>query len=79
MGIAVDRRGNPVIAGTTDSVGLPGTALSYRPANHGKKDAFVASFQLRHGARIRATYFGGASDDERGYDGGNGDGSAFLG
>jgi hypothetical protein len=70
-GIAVDRRGNPVVAGITDSVDLPGTALSYQPANHGKKDGFVASFQLRHGRRIRTTYFGGASDDESGYDGGN--------
>jgi hypothetical protein len=70
-GIAVDRRGNPVVAGITDSVDLPGTALSYQPANHGKKDGFVASFQLRNGRRIRTTYFGGASDDESGYDGGN--------
>ena len=70
-GIAVDPRGNPVVAGITDSLDLPGTAGSYQPVNRGKKDAFVASFQLRHGRRIRATYFGGASDDESGYDGGN--------
>ena len=69
-GIAVDRRGNPVVAGITDSVDLPGTARSYQQANRGKKDAFVASFQLRHGRRL-ATYFGGAADDEGGYDGGN--------
>jgi len=60
-GIAVDRRGNPVVGGITDSLDLPGTAESYQPTNHGNKDAFVASFQLRHGRRIRATYFGGSS------------------
>jgi Beta-propeller repeat len=70
-GIAVDRRGNPVVGGITDSLDLPGTAESYQPTNHGNKDAFVASFQLRHGRRIRATYFGGSSDDESGYDGGD--------
>jgi hypothetical protein len=57
-GVAVDRHGNPVVAGITDS-------------NHGKKDAFVASFEFRRGRGIRATYFGGAGDDESGYDGGN--------
>lgn len=70
-GIAVDRRGDPVVVGITDSIDLPGTAESYQPVNHGKKDAFVASLQLRHGRRIRTTYFGGSSDDESGYDGGN--------
>lgn len=70
-GIAIDRQGNPVVAGITDSVDLPGAVQSYQSANHGKKDAFVASFQVRHGRRVRTTYFGGASDDESGYDGGN--------
>ena len=42
-GIAVDPRGNPVVAGITDSLDLPGTAGSYQPVNRGKKDAFVAS------------------------------------
>jgi hypothetical protein len=48
----------------TDSLDIPGTVESYQPTNHGKKDAFVASFQLRHGRRVRATYFGDSSDDE---------------
>jgi len=62
-GIAVDRRGNPVVGGITNSLDLPGTAGSYQPTNHGHTDVFVASFQLRHGRRIRTTYFGGSSDD----------------
>lgn len=70
-GVAVDRQGNPVVAGITDSHDLPGTVQSYQPSNRGKKDAFVTSFQLRHGHRIRTTYFGGTSDDESGYDGAN--------
>lgn len=70
-GIAVDKKGNPVVAGITDSKDLPGTAGAYQPSNAGKKDAFLASFRGRRHRNIRATYFGGSGDDESGYDGGD--------
>lgn len=70
-GVAVDRQGNPVVTGTTESADLPGTSESYQPTNRGKKDAFVTTLHLRHNRRIRTTYLGGTSDDEIGYDGRN--------
>lgn len=70
-GITLDREGNPVVAGITDSTDLPSTSGAYQRANGGKKDAFLASFRGRHHRDILATYFGGSKDDESGYDGGN--------
>lgn len=70
-GIALDMRGNPVMAGITNSVDLPGATASYQPRNRGKRDAFIASIDMRHGREIRSTYFGGSNDDESGYDGGD--------
>src|SRR5947208_15293465 len=70
-GIAIDRSGNPVVAGITDSMDLPRTSGAYQHANGGKEDAFLASFRGRHLRDIRATYFGGSNDDESGYDGGD--------
>ena len=70
-GIAVDRSGNPVVAGTTDSTDLPGTTGSYQPRSHGKKDAFLASIHIRQHRQVRTTYLGGSKDDESAYDGGD--------
>ncbi|MFN0106309.1 MAG: SBBP repeat-containing protein [Bryobacteraceae bacterium] len=70
-GVVVDKRGDPTVAGTTDSTDLPGTTGSYQPSNRGKKDAFLASIRMRHRRQVRATYFGGANNDESGYDGGD--------
>jgi len=64
--IAIGRGGHPVITGITNSTNLPGTAGAYQSAIRGKKDAFIATFD---GRSFRATYFGGSSDDESGYDG----------
>ena len=70
-GIAVDRSGNPVVAGTTDSTDLPGTTGSYQPRNHGKKDAFLSSIHIRQHRQVRTTYLGGSKEDESAYDGGD--------
>lgn len=67
-GVTMDGRNNPVIAGITKSAALPGAAKGFQSRNGGKSDAFIAIF--RQGAVI-STYFGGAEDDESGYDGGN--------
>jgi hypothetical protein len=70
-GVAIDRDGNPVVAGITDSMDLPSISNAYQRASSGKKDAFLASFGGRHGKDVRATYFGGSNNDESGYDGGS--------
>jgi hypothetical protein len=70
-GIAIDKQGNPIVAGITDSEDLPRTTASYQPHKDGQRDAFLALFGGIDHRRIRATYFGGSSDDESGYDGGN--------
>ena len=70
-GIAVDRSGYPVVAGTTDSTDLPGTTGSYQPRNHGRKDAFLASIDIRQHRQVRTTYLGSSKDDESAYDGGD--------
>jgi hypothetical protein len=70
-GVAVSRSGNPVVGGITGSTDLPGTRGGYQQSRGGKKDAFLASFRGRDLRQIHATYFGGADDDEAGYDGGS--------
>jgi hypothetical protein len=68
-GVAVDRGGNPVIAGTTRSRDLPVAADAFQGASKGGADAFVARFQGAGYHEVRATYFGGSKDDSSGYDG----------
>jgi len=67
----MDKRGNAVVVGITDSEDLPGTTASYQAHKRGKRDAFVALFGGADHRRIRVTYLGGSSNDESGYDGGN--------
>ena len=68
-GVTVDRKGNPVVAGTTDSPDLPTTTGVFQPKSGGKLDAFIAKFEGLGYQTVRATYFGGAGDDSSGYDG----------
>ena len=70
-GIAIDKDGNIVTSGITDSTDLPGTSDAYQRSAGGKKDAFLASFRGPEEWKVKATYFGGSDDDESGYDGGN--------
>jgi len=65
-GISIGNRGDPVVAGITDSIDLPATSDAYQHANAGKKDAFLVAFGGRYHQEIRATYFGGSNDDESG-------------
>jgi hypothetical protein len=68
-GVTVDRRGNPVVAGTTDSNDLPSTGKTYQPSNKGGQDAFVTKFEGKGYRKVRSTYFGGTKDDFSGHDG----------
>jgi len=52
-GIALDRRGNPVVTGITDSSGLPGARSIFQTENNGKRDAFVATFLGRRHRKIQ--------------------------
>jgi uncharacterized protein (TIGR03437 family) len=65
--VALDSQGNVVIAGTTTSTDLPGTAGSYQP-NHAfgfsrNSDVFVAKFDPTGHTLLWATYLGGDADE----------------
>jgi Beta-propeller repeat len=68
-GVVVDNRGNPVVAGITNSTDLPTIESSYQRVNKGGLDAFVATFQGADYREVHSTYFGGSKDDSSGNDG----------
>jgi hypothetical protein len=68
-GVAVDRQGDPVVAGTTSSRDLPVAADAFQGVSKGGLDAFVARFRGTGYHEIRVTYFGGSKDDSSGFDG----------
>jgi hypothetical protein len=70
-GVALDRRGNPILAGITDSDDLSTTAAAPQRRRAGKSDAFVMKIS-RTGQRLQfSSYYGGAGLDNAGYDGQN--------
>jgi hypothetical protein len=81
-GITVDRRGNPIVAGKTDSKDLPTSVGAYQRTNKGGLDAFVAKFEGKGYRTVRSTYWGGTKDDFSGNDGDDlevdGEGSVWL-
>jgi hypothetical protein len=68
-GVTVDRSGNPIVAGTTDSKDLPISPGTFQRVNKGGKDAFLAKFEGKGYRKVRSTYFGGTKDDFSGADG----------
>jgi hypothetical protein len=63
-GVAVDVRGNAIVAGYTTSTNFPGTAGSHlQSANHGKADGFVAAIDPAGSAIVYSTYLGGSGQD----------------
>ncbi len=68
-GVAVDRTGAPIVAGTSDSRDLPASSNSFQKAAGGGADAFIARFDGSGYKTVRLTYFGGSQDDSAGYDG----------
>jgi len=68
-GVTVDQRGDPVVAGSTDSNDLPATAGAYQSTNKGGQDAFVAKFDGKGYRKVRSTYWGGSKNDLSGGDG----------
>jgi hypothetical protein len=67
--VTVDRLGNPIVAGTTDSKDLPNSSGGYQRTNKGGKDAFIAKFEGEDYRNVRSTYWGGSKDDLTGGDG----------
>jgi hypothetical protein len=70
-GVAVDSKGNPVLAGITDSDDLPTTPGAPQPRRAGKSDAFVVKLDGSGEHLLFSTFFGGTSLDQAGYDGQN--------
>jgi hypothetical protein len=68
-GVTVDKMGNPVVAGITNSNDLPTTSDAFQRTTSGGLDAFVAKFELPEYRAVSVTYFGGTKDDSSGYDG----------
>jgi hypothetical protein len=68
-GVAVDRMGNPVAAGITNSTDLPVSGNAFQRVAQGGLDAFVTKFEGPGYKTVSSTYFGGTKDDSSGYDG----------
>jgi hypothetical protein len=62
-GIAVDRRGQAFVAGTTGSIDFPTTKRAFQGENGGLRDAFVTKLNRRGSSLIYSTYLGGVGDD----------------
>jgi hypothetical protein len=70
-GISVDERGNPVVAGITESEDLPITTHAQQPRRLGQADAFLIKVNPLGQRLLFSTYYGGSGLDHAGYDGAN--------
>lgn len=68
-GVAVDRHGNPTVAGVTNSTDLPTSSKAFQHSLRGGKDVFIAKFYGPGYRKLSSTYFGGTRDDWSGADG----------
>ena len=62
--LAIDARGNVLVAGATISTNFPGTIGGVQPANGGSGDAFVARLSSSLATLMQATYLGGNGIDQ---------------
>lgn len=70
-GVAVDRAGNPIVAGVTGSEDFVTTARAFQRQRRGSVDAFVTKLD-RDGKRvIWSTYYGGSKENAEEYEGGS--------
>jgi hypothetical protein len=70
-GISVDRHGNPVVAGITESDDLAVTSDATQPRRRGQADAFLMKVNQSGQKLLFSTYYGGSGLDHAGYDGTN--------
>jgi Beta-propeller repeat len=68
-GIAIDRIGNPHLAGSTSSADFPVTAKAFQRQHGGGEDAFVTKFDAVGTRLLYSTYIGGEEEDAAGTDG----------
>jgi hypothetical protein len=62
-GIAVDRVGNALLTGFTESANFPTTAGAFQPALIGMTDAFVTKLDAAGSGLVYSTYLGGTGAD----------------
>ena len=62
--VAIDQSGDVIVAGSTYSVDLPGTAGGAQESFAGALDGFAASLAPDLGTLEKASYLGGGGDDE---------------
>ncbi len=70
-GVALDPKGDPIVAGITDSADLPTTPHSPQPRLAGKSDAFLMKLPSSGERLLFSTFYGGTGVDQAGYDGQN--------
>ncbi len=58
--VAVDRSGNPVVKGLTESADFPSSPLAFQPRLRGSVDAFVTKFSADGKRRLWSTFYGGS-------------------
>jgi hypothetical protein len=63
-GMAVDKKGNAYIGGTTASPDFPTTPDAFQPAFAGVQDVFVTKLNRRGTALRYSTYLGGSGNDQ---------------
>jgi len=63
FGLAVDRDGNAVVVGSTDSTDFPTTAGALQSKSGGNVDAFAAKLNPSGTAWVYSTYLGGSGPD----------------
>jgi len=69
QGVALDRAGNPYLAGSTASEDFPVTPRAFQQKFAGKQDAFITKFDPAAGKPLYSTYLGGTEDDTVGFNG----------
>ena len=70
-GVALDPKGNPVVAGITESDDLMVTGGAPQKRRGGQADAFLMKLDRSGQKVLFSTYYGGSGLDHAGYDGGN--------
>jgi Beta-propeller repeat len=68
-GLAVDRRGNPYLTGSTTSADFPVSAKAFQRQYGGGKDAFVTKLDAAGTRFLYSTYIGGTGEDFAGFGG----------
>lgn len=70
-GLSLDRSGNPIVSGITESADFPSTESAFQPRLRGSVDAFVTKFSA-DGARVLwSTYYGGSKSNSDQFLGGS--------